>query len=86
MVVVIILQQVLTFKTLSARLIVEIFLATVVRNVSAILLYFSPWVDLVPSDVPERMIVQALKRRKVDDALGLGPDEASRILHHFGLL
>lgn len=85
-VVVIILQQVLTFKTLTARFVVEILLATVVRNVSTVLLYLSPGVDLVPPDLPEGMIVQALKRRKVDDALGLGLDEASRILHHFGLL
>lgn len=81
-----ILQQVLTFKTLTARLVVEILLATVVRNVSTVLLYLSPWVDLVPPDLPEGMIVQALKRRKVDDAFGLGLDEPSRILHHFGLL
>lgn len=79
------LQQVLTFKTLTTCFLVEVLLATVVRYVATILLDLSPRVYLVPLDLPERALVQALKRRKVYRALGLGLDEASGVLDHPGV-
>lgn len=79
------LQRGLTFEALTACLIVEVFFATIVRYVSTILLDLSPWINLVPSDLSEAMLVKALEGREVDGALGLGLDEAPSIFDHLGV-
>lgn len=74
----------LTFEAFSSSLFVEVFLATVVRNVSTILLDFAKGVYLVSLDLSKRGLVQMLKRWKVDSTLGLGFDKASGVLGHLG--
>ena len=77
-------SRMLTFKAFSASLLIEVFLATVVGNMSTILLDSTKGEYLVSLDLSERGFVQIFERWKVDSALGLGLDKGPGVLDHFG--